>query len=75
MTKTERTCVSNIHIAKQDVMQGKFNKVILTRHGKDAMMLSSIKLVNENQNYIDYLEAKVTQLEEQVSDLLCGRII
>ena len=68
MTKkeAERDCVSNIHIAKQDIMKGRHEKVILTKNGKEAMVLMSIKLFNENQNHVDYLELKVSQLEEEL---------
>lgn len=75
MTKTERTCVSNIHVAKQEVMKGKYDKIILTKNGKESMVLMSINCLRDILIERDYLQNELNKAEEKISDLLCGRII
>lgn len=66
---TERTCVSNIHIAKQDIMKGKYDKIILTKHGKDAMVLMTINCLCDILIERDYLRDNVSKLEGKLDEL------
>jgi hypothetical protein len=75
MKDVKRTCISNIQVAKQDIESGWCDKVILTKYNKDVMALvSKFWLDGQDifieglQERIDYLEAHVAHLTEELSD-------